>query len=125
MLNKILMTVCVILMALCGWLGYQKYDMTQTIHTLETDKDKLEIGVKALQAQVDADAAQRSFKEKELAQTNDLLNTCYRALSGQIEDFEEINRILQLPQKERGDECNPDQDSACLDFLNRQLLDVH
>lgn len=124
MLSKILGALLCVAVIGCGILGW-KY------HSLQAENDSLQakivvqnVEVTQLNAQIVSIQAQESFKAKELAQTNDLLNTCYRALSGQIEDFNTIQEIMQLPARERTNECNPDQDAACLDFLNRQLLDV-
>lgn len=118
----ILVGLLLVVSSTMGWLYYGKKaevtDLEKKIVILNTE-------IASLQSASVAKDLQNDMKVQEVKQVNELLDACYKALAGQSSDFDEINKILQLPKREIYEECNPDQDAACVDFLNRQLLDVH
>lgn len=124
-MQKLAWTLVVILALSLSGTGWLYFSGKSELTKKESKITQLQSDIESLKSEMVAKDMQSNFKDEEIKQTNDLLDQCYKALANQNADFDEINRIIQLPKRETYEECNPDQDAACVDFLNRQLLDVH
>lgn len=103
------------------------YTLSKEVNALEEQVVILTMDNAALKKNVEVYQAQADVFESESAQTNDLLDSCYKKLASQAQELEAIVTIPELPQPgelKTGDKYESPENSIAVDFFNTQLRSI-